>query len=250
MKEANLSLLEIKEVHKYFGNLHVLKGISLKAQKGECVVIMGPSGSGKSTLLRCVNYIVPFDSGIIEVNGVKLLPHTRVSRKLLKLREEIGFVFQSFNLFPHLSALDNVSLALKIVKKKSKDKAEEIANYCLEQVGLKDKISSYPDQLSGGQQQRVAIARCLAMNPKLMLLDEITSALDPELIAEVIEVLEEVTKLGITMLIVTHEINFARKSGDKVCFFYDGIILEEGPPEQIFNTPKTEPAKRFFKALS
>ncbi len=244
-----MSLLKIKNVHKYFGDLHVLKGISLEAQKGECVVIMGPSGSGKSTLLRCINYLVPFTSGTIEVNGVTLDPHTRVSKQLHKLRGQIGFVFQSFNLFPHLSALNNVTLALKIVKKMSKEKAKEKGVYWLKQVGLKDKIFSYPDQLSGGQQQRVAIARCLAMDPKLMLLDEITSALDPELIAEVIEVLEKVTKLGITTLIVTHEVNFARKSGDRVCFFYDGVILEEGSPEKIFDIPETKIAKRFFKAL-
>ena len=244
-----MSLLKIKDVHKHFGSLHVLKGINLEMEKGQCIVIMGPSGSGKSTILRCVNYLVPFDAGTIEIDGFKLTPKTRISKQLFGLRKQIGVVFQSFNLFPHLNALDNVSLALKIVKKMEKQAAAKTATHWLEMVGLKDKLLSFPDRLSGGQQQRVAIARCLAMNPKLMLLDEITSALDPELIAEVITVLEKVRKLDIAMLIITHEIQFARKSGDRVCFFYDGIILEEGAPDKIIDYPETEPAKRFFKAI-
>jgi len=246
-----MTMVEIKEVHKSFRDLHVLRGISMNVQEGESVVIMGPSGSGKSTLLRCINYLEPIDAGSIRVDGELLTPKMSTrSAKLHKLRERIGFVFQRFNLFPHLTALDNVSLALKIVKKIDREKAEEIAVRCLEQVGLKDKVSSYPDQLSGGQQQRVAIARCLAMQPKLMLLDEITSALDPELIKEVLEVLAQVSRSGMTMIIVTHELKFAKESADRICFFYNGKIIEEGTPEQIIENPQTVEAKRFFQALT
>ncbi|MBE0478429.1 amino acid ABC transporter ATP-binding protein [Candidatus Aerophobetes bacterium] len=244
-------MVEIKEVHKSFRDLHVLRGISMDVREGESVVIMGPSGSGKSTLLRCINYLEPIDAGSIRVDGELLTPKmsTRLA-KLHKLRERIGFVFQRFNLFPHLTALDNVSLALKIVKKIGPEQAEEIAIRCLEQVGLKDKISSYPDQLSGGQQQRVAIARCLAMEPRLILLDEITSALDPELIKEVLEVLARVSRSGMTMIIITHELKFAKESADRICFFYNGKIIEEGAPEQIIESSQTAEAKRFFQALT
>ncbi len=244
-------MVEIENVHKSFGQLHVLKGISMSVKKKESVVIMGPSGSGKSTLLRCINYLEPIDSGSIAVDGELLTPKTSMrSVNLHKLRARIGFVFQRFNLFPHLTVIDNVSLALKIVKKMDKKKAEEIALHSLNQVGLKDKTFSYTDQLSGGQQQRVAIARSLAMHPKLMLLDEITSALDPELIKEVLEVLARVSESGMTMIIVTHELKFAEESADRICFFYDGKILEEGIPKQIIEDPKTLEAQRFFTALS
>lgn len=243
-------MVEIKNVHKSFGHLHVLKGISMSVKEGESVVIMGPSGSGKSTLLRCINYLEPIDAGSIRVDGELLGPKTSMrSVNLHKLRERIGFAFQRFNLFPHLSAVDNVSLALKIVKKTDKRQAKEMALRYLDEVGLKDKAPSYPDQLSGGQQQRVAIARSLAMQPKLMLLDEITSALDPELIKEVLEVLAQVSESGMTMIIITHELKFAKQSADRICFFYDGKILEEGTPEQIVENPRSLEAKRFFSAL-
>jgi len=243
-------MVEIKDVHKYFGHLQVLKGISMSIEEGESVVIMGPSGSGKTTLLRCINYLEQIDAGSIRVDGELLTSKISVhSTNILKLRERIGFVFQRFNLFPNLTVIDNVSLALKIVKKLDKQQAEEIALHCLDQVELKDKAFSYPDQLSGGQQQRVAIARSLAMKPKLMLLDEVTSALDPELIKEVLEILERVSESGMTMIIVTHELGFAEKSADRICFFYNGKILEEGIPKQIIEDPKSLEAKKFFHAL-
>jgi ABC-type polar amino acid transport system ATPase subunit len=245
-----MTIVEIKDVHKSFGHLQVLKGISMKVEEGESVVIMGPSGSGKSTLLRCINYLESIDAGTIRIGDELLTPNTSMrSTNLYQLREQIGFVFQRFNLFPHLNAIDNVSLALKIVKKMDRKRAEEIALHYLNQTGLEDKAFSYPDQLSGGQQQRVAIARSLAMQPKLMLLDEITSALDPELINEVLEVLANVSRSGMTMIIVTHELKFAKESADRICFFYDGKILEEGIPKHIVESPRSLEAKRFFSAL-
>lgn len=243
-------MVEIKDVNKYFGHLQVLKGISMSVKEGESVVIMGPSGSGKSTLLRCINYLEQIDAGSIRVDGELLTSKISMhSTNLRKLRERIGFVFQRFNLFPNLTVIDNVSLALKIVKKLDKQQAEEIALHYLDQVELKDKASSYPDQLSGGQQQRVAIARSLAMKPRLMLLDEVTSALDPELIKEVLKILERVSESGMTMIIVTHELGFAEKSADRICFLYNGKILEEGIPKQIIEDPKSLEAKKFFHAL-
>lgn len=245
-----MAIVEIKDVHKYFGKSHVLKGISMSVEEGESVVIMGPSGSGKSTLIRCINYLEKIDAGSIRVDGELITSKNSVhSDNIRKLRERIGFVFQRFNLFSNLNVIDNVSLALRIVKKIDKQQAEEIAINYLDQVGLKDKIFFYQDQLSGGQQQRVAIARSLAMQPKLMLLDEITSALDPELIKEVLEILARVSESGMTMIIITHELTFAEKSADRVCFLYNGKILEEGIPKQIIEDPKSLEAKKFFYAL-
>jgi len=245
-----MAIIEIKDVHKYFKKLHVLKGISMGVKEGESVVIMGPSGSGKSTLLRCINYLEQIDAGSIRVDGELITSKISMhSDNVRKLRERIGFVFQRFNLFSNLSVIDNVSLALKIVKKMDKKQSEEISVHYLDKVGLKDKIFSYPDQLSGGQQQRVAIARSLAMQPKLILLDEITSALDPELIKEILEILERVSESGMTMIIVTHELAFAKKSADRICFFYNGKILEEGTPKQVIENPKSIEAKNFFRAL-
>ncbi len=233
-------------VSKWYGNFQALEGVSATIKEQEVVVVLGPSGSGKSTWIRCINRLEEHQEGLIVVDGVEL---SNDLRNIEKVRSEVGMVFQQFNLFPHLKVRDNVSLAPIWVRKKPKAEAEEQAQALLELVGIPEQADKFPGQLSGGQQQRVAIARCLAMNPKLMLLDEITSALDPELIAEVITVLEKVRKLDIAMLIITHEIQFARKSGDRVCFFYDGVILEEGAPDKIIDYPETEPAKRFFKAI-
>lgn len=246
-----MKIIEMKNVHKYYdNNLHVLKGISLSINEKESVVIMGASGSGKSTLIRCINFLERINEGSIKVDGETLTPQTNPnSTNILKLRERIGIVFQSFNLFPNLTALGNASIGLKVVKKMDARQAEEIAANSLEQVGLKDKIFSYPDQLSGGQQQRVAIARSLAMSPKVMLLDEITSALDPELIKGILELLVKVNNLGITTIIVTHEISFAEKSSDRICFLHDGKILEEGNPKEIIENPRSLEAKNFFRAL-
>ena len=239
-------MLKLEEVHKWFGSLHVLKGVSMTVARGEVVVIVGRSGSGKSTILRCVNGLEPIQRGRIEVDGEVVEAH---SRHVRKIREEVGFVFQSFNLFPYYTALDNVSLALRIVKKMPSAKARGIAEEMLGRVGLSDKLEAYPDRLSGGQQQRVAIARALAMSPKLMLFDEVTSALDPELVGEVLKVMQDLAEGGMTMVVVTHEMGFARRVADRVLFIHEGQIAEEGPTEQIFTAPQNENLRSFIQSI-
>ncbi|HWT82659.1 MAG TPA: amino acid ABC transporter ATP-binding protein [Candidatus Methylomirabilis sp.] len=239
-------MLKLEGVHKWFGSLHVLKGICLSVSRGEVVVIIGRSGSGKSTILRCINGLEPIQQGRILVDGDVVDAH---SRQVRKIREEVGFVFQSFNLFPYYTALENVSLALKIVKKMPPAEARGIAEQMLARVGLSDKLEAYPDRLSGGQQQRVAIARALAMNPKLMLFDEVTSALDPELVGEVLKVMQDLAEGGMTMVVVTHEMGFARRVANRVLFIHEGQIAEEGPTEQIFTAPRNENLRGFIQSI-
>ena len=239
-------MLRLEGIHKWFGSLHVLKGISLSVSRGEVVVIIGRSGSGKSTILRCINGLEPIQQGRILVDGEAVDAH---SRHVRKIREEVGFVFQSFNLFPYYTALENVSLALKIVKKIPPVQAHGIAEAMLGRVGLSDKLEAYPDRLSGGQQQRVAIARALAMSPKLMLFDEVTSALDPELVGEVLKVMQDLAEGGMTMVVVTHEMGFARRVANRVLFIHEGQIAEEGPTEQIFTAPQNENLQSFIQSI-
>ena len=242
----NTPKVRVVELHKYFGNLHVLKGINLEVKKGEVVVIIGPSGSGKSTLLRCINRLEEPTSGKIYLDDTEI---TDPKVDINKMRQRIGIVFQSFNLFPHLTALENITLAPIKVQKKSKEEAEKVAKELLRKVGLEDKGNAYPDQLSGGQQQRVAIARALAMNPEVMLFDEVTSALDPELVKEVLDVMRNLAMEGMTMIVVTHEMGFAREVGDRVIFMDGGKIIEEGPPRQIFSKPKHERTRKFLSMI-
>jgi polar amino acid transport system ATP-binding protein len=241
-----MSLVKIEGVEKFFGELHVLKGINLAIEAGQAVSIIGRSGSGKSTLLRCINGLESHDGGRITVDGDVV--DSRVS-DLRGLRQKVGMVFQSFNLFPHLTAGENVMLAPTIVKKLPQREAEEIAREKLAQVGLSEKFNSYPEKLSGGQQQRVAIARSLAMSPKVLLCDEITSALDPELVNEVLKVLERLAADGMTMILVTHEMRFARDVCDKLVFMHQGKVHEEGPPEAIFTAPATPELQQFLGSV-
>ena len=247
-------VLEISSIHKAFGDHEVLKGVDLNLDKGDVVSIIGSSGSGKTTLLRCVNLLEEYQQGEIKIDGRvigysnKKNKRTRVNNKqITQDRALTGMVFQSFNLFPHLSAAENIMLALRKVQKKSKKESAEIAQHWLDQVGLPDRGSSYPGQLSGGQQQRVAIARAVAMNPKLMLFDEVTSALDPELINEVLDVIKSLAIDGMTMLIVTHEMRFAYEVSKKVIFMNDGVIGEQGTPDEIFKNPSSERLSAFLK---
>ncbi len=239
-------MLRIEGMSKSFGTLEVLKDVSLHVHKGEVVVIIGRSGSGKSTLLRCVNGLEPIDSGSIWFESRQVI---RTPRDLRDLRKQVGFVFQNFNLFPHLTALQNVALGPRVVKRVPKREAESRAMEELSRVGLADKCDSYPANLSGGQQQRVAIARGLAMDPKLMLFDEVTSALDPELIGEVLKVMEDLANSGMTMLSVTHEMGFARHVADRVVFMHGGRIEEEGPPDQVFDHPESPNLRQFIGAI-
>ena len=239
-------MLRLENVQKWFGSLHVLKGISFEVSRGQVTVIIGRSGSGKSTILRCINGLEPIQEGRISVDGESVDAH---SRHVHKIREKVGFVFQSFNLFPYYTALENVSLAPKIVKGLPPAEARTIAEQMLARVGLSDKLAAYPDKLSGGQQQRVAIARALAMNPELMLFDEVTSALDPELVGEVLKVMQDLAEGGMTMIVVTHEMGFARRVGSRVLFFHEGQIAEEGPPEQIFADPRNENLRTFIQSI-
>jgi polar amino acid transport system ATP-binding protein len=247
-------VLEISNIHKAFGDHEVLKGVDLNLDKGDVVSIIGSSGSGKTTLLRCVNLLEEYQQGEVKIDGRvigysnKKNKRTRVNNKqITQDRALTGMVFQSFNLFPHLSAAENVMLALRKVQKKSKKESAEIAQHWLDQVGLPDRGSSYPGQLSGGQQQRVAIARAVAMNPRLMLFDEVTSALDPELINEVLDVIKSLAIDGMTMLIVTHEMRFAYEVSKKVIFMNDGVIGEQGTPDEIFKNPSSERLSAFLK---
>ncbi|HPS42040.1 MAG TPA: amino acid ABC transporter ATP-binding protein [Anaerolineaceae bacterium] len=238
-------MISIQNVHKYFGQVHALKGVSLEVSKGEVILIIGPSGSGKSTLLRCINRLEEFDEGQITVDGIPL----DTAENINAVRTEVGMVFQQFNLFPHLSVLDNVTLAQKVIRKRSKAEAEETARKLLEKVGIPEKADYFPGQLSGGQQQRVAIARALAMNPKIMLFDEPTSALDPEMIQEVLDVMLNLAKEGMTMVVVSHEIGFAKAAADRVILMDGGLIIEEAPPLELFNYPKEERTKLFLSKV-
>jgi polar amino acid transport system ATP-binding protein len=238
--------LELRNVRKSFEERVVLAGLDLEVNAGEVVSFIGSSGSGKTTLLRCVNLLEPIDDGAIFLEGDEI---SSIGRDPNPIRRRIGIVFQSFNLFPHMSVRRNITLALTQVVKKSVDDANEIAISLLKRFDLDEKIDSYPDQLSGGQQQRVAIVRALAMNPEVLLLDEITSALDPELVGEVLDVVRELKGSGITMLIATHEMNFAREISDRVCFLDAGKIVEQGSPDQIFNNPIDERTRQFLRRV-
>jgi len=238
--------LLVDGVHKSFGRLEVLRGVDLALADHEVVCLIGASGSGKSTLLRCVNLLEPIDAGRIVVEGVDI---TARGVDVNRIRRRIGIVFQAYNLFPHMSVLRNVTLAPRLALGMSQTDAAAQAMTLLERFGLADKWDDYPDSLSGGQQQRVAIVRALAMKPDLMLLDEVTSALDPELVAEVLEVIRELAAAGMTMLIATHEMSFARDIADRVCFLDAGVILEQGPPEQILSTPKEQRTQQFLERI-
>ncbi len=238
--------IDIRDLHKYFGELEVLKGIDFEVADGEVVCVIGPSGSGKSTLLRCVNRLEEPTSGTILIEGDDI---TDPDANVDKLRTRIGMVFQQFNLFPHLNVLRNITIAQTKVLRRSRDEADRVARQVLERVGLLDKIDEYPIRLSGGQQQRVAIARALAMNPDMILFDEPTSALDPELIGEVLDVMRGLVKDGMTMMIVTHEMTFAREVANRVIFMDEGVVVEEGPPHHILVSPKTERARRFLRMV-
>jgi polar amino acid transport system ATP-binding protein len=247
-------LVTIQNLVKRFGAHEILRGVSLEVSKGEVVVVIGPSGSGKTTLLRCINFLEEYQGGRIYVDG-QLMGYREQNGQLIKLpedtiakmRADVGMVFQSFNLFPHLTALDNVLLGLTKVRKLAKSEAEDRAVLWLKRVGLADKLRSYPAELSGGQQQRVGIARAVAMEPKLMLFDEVTSALDPELVNEVLTVMEDLAHTGMTMLVVTHEMLFAREIAHRIIFMDEGLIVEEGSPQQIFEQSQTERLRSFFR---
>ncbi len=241
-----MSLVSVEQVHKYYGENHVLKGVDLKIGAGEVVSIIGRSGSGKSTLLRCMNGLETYQDGAIIVDNQAV---ENDDYKLRMLSKSVGMVFQSFNLFPHMTVGENVMLAPKLVLKKSEQECEILAKELLEKVGLGDKFDAYPANLSGGQQQRVAIARSLAMNPKVLLCDEITSALDPELVGEVLKVLEQLKKEGMTLILVTHEMNFAREVGDRVVFMNQGKVWESGPSEELMSNPQTDELKSFLSAV-
>jgi polar amino acid transport system ATP-binding protein len=238
--------IEVRDLYKSFGDLQVLKGIDFTIRPGEVVCVVGPSGSGKSTLLRCVNRLEESDSGSILIEGEDI---TDPDADVDELRSRIGMVFQSFNLFPHLSVLRNLTLAQQRVRKRSKREAVEIARANLERVGLLDKIDAYPAHLSGGQQQRVAIARALSMDPDMMMFDEPTSALDPELVGEVLSVMRKLAEEGMTMMVVTHEMGFAKEVADRVVFMDEGAVVEEGPPEEILLDPKHERTRRFLQLV-
>ena len=238
-------MIEIKGLKKSFGDLHVLKGIDLHIDEREVVVIIGPSGSGKSTLLRCINFLEEPTGGTITVDGIPMDSDANIN----KVREEVGMVFQRFNLFPHMTVLQNITLAPMKVRKIERSRAEQTAQDLLDRVGLGDKADAYPNQLSGGQQQRVAIARALAMQPKVMLFDEPTSALDPEMVGEVLDVMQRLAESGMTMIIVTHEMGFAREVGTRLLFVDGGYIVEEGKPKDVFEHPQEERTKLFLSKI-
>lgn len=238
-------MIYVKNLHKSFGKLEVLRGIDCHIKEKEVVVVIGPSGSGKSTFLRCLNKLEEPTRGEITIDGIPLNSETNVNA----IRREVGMVFQRFNLFPHMTALQNIMLAPEIVRKTNKKEAEESAMKLLQKVGLMDKAQEYPDRLSGGQQQRVAIARALAMKPKVMLFDEPTSALDPEMVGEVLSVMKDLAREGMTMVVVTHEMGFAREVGDRVIFMDEGIIMEEGKPEEVFGNPQNSRTQSFLSKI-
>ncbi|MCH7668254.1 MAG: amino acid ABC transporter ATP-binding protein [Acidobacteria bacterium] len=246
-KVVGTPVIEVQNLHKYFGDLEVLKGIDFVVRSGEVVCIIGPSGSGKSTLLRCINRLEEATSGNILIEGEDI---TDIDADVDALRTKIGMVFQRFNLFPHLTVVENLTVAQVKVLKRSKQDALEIANANLERVGLMEKASDFPRTLSGGQQQRVAIARALSMEPEMMLFDEVTSALDPELVGEVLTVMRTLAEEGMTMMVVTHEMDFARGVADRVVFMDAGVVCEEGPPGDILVSPQTERLQQFLRVIS
>lgn len=239
-------IIIIENVSKSFGKVVALDDVSLRIKRGEVCLIFGPSGGGKSTLLRCINHLESIDSGRIVVDGI---PLTEAKENIDQVRAEVGMVFQLFNLFPHLTALENVTLAQEVVRKRDKEEAEEVARALLKRVDIPEKADVYPGQLSGGQKQRVAIARALAMNPRIMLFDEPTSALDPEMISEVLDVMLDLAKEGMTMVVVSHEMGFAKAAADKMVFLSDGKKIEEGTVDEIFNHPKTERTVAFLDQI-
>lgn len=244
--------MKVEGLHKYFGPLEVIKGVDLEIREGEVVVVFGKSGSGKSTMLRCINFLEEPTDGTIQIGDMKLSGGHRNRRKreqIRQLRIQAGMVFQDFNLFPNMTALENVMEGPVTVKKISRDQAEATGRETLRKVGLAEKAEQHPARLSGGQKQRVAIARALAMEPKVMLFDEPTSALDPELIGEVLQVMKDLAHSGMTMIVVTHEIGFAREVADRMVFFNDGIILEQGPPGDMINNPQFEQTRKFLSAV-
>src|SRR3990170_1232230 len=243
---TNGNMIVAEDVKKWFGNFQALNGISTTVHKGEVLVIVGPSGSGKSTFIRTINRLERHDEGRIVVDGIEL---TDDLRNIAQIRSEVGMVFQSFNLFPHLTVMQNITLGPRNVRHWNRAKAEEGAMQLLERVGIPEQADKYPAQLSGGQQQRVAIARALAMQPKIMLFDEPTSALDPEMIKEVLDVMKELARSGMTMLVVTHEMGFAREVADRVLFFDDGELIEEAPPQEFFSAPKHDRTKLFLSQI-
>lgn len=236
-------MIKVKNLHKYFGELYVLKGIDLEVKQGDVIAIIGPSGSGKSTMLHCINRLEEPSGGHIYIDNEDIMaPDCDINA----IRQKVGMVFQHFNLFPHKTVLENITLAPSLVKKVSKDEAEKTAYELLEKVGLSDKALSYPNKLSGGQKQRIAIARALAMKPEVILFDEPTSALDPEMIKEVLDVMKELAKEGMTMLIVTHEMGFAKNVANRLIFMDNGKVVEDTEPNEFFNSPKSERAKEFL----
>jgi L-cystine transport system ATP-binding protein len=242
-------MIKLENIHKYYDSQHVLKGINLTVNRGEVVSILGPSGSGKSTLLRCINFLEQPTSGIVEVSDKRVKVESASKTDISSLRTSTGMVFQQYNLFKNLTVLQNVMIGLTSVKQMNKDEAKKISIDILERVGLNNWLSHYPAQLSGGQQQRVGIARALALNPEVLLFDEPTSSLDPELVDEVLTTIKGVANEGNTLLIVTHELNFAREISDRVIFMEDGTIIEEGTAEQIFNNPRVERTKKFLSKV-
>ena len=246
LNQTTEDIIICNDVHKWYGAFHVLKGVTTSVKRGEKIVILGPSGSGKSTFIRTLNRLEEHQRGSIVVDGLEM---SNDVRNIDSIRKEVGMVFQSFNLFPHLTVMQNITLAPLKVRKWPKSKAEEIANELLERVGIPEQAGKFPGELSGGQQQRVAIARALAMQPKIMLFDEPTSALDPEMINEVLDVMRELATSGMTMLIVSHEIGFAREVADRVIMFDEGVIIEEGTADEFFGNPKHERAQSFLSKI-
>lgn len=242
-------MIKVENIHKYFDQQHVLKGIDFSVEKGEVVSILGPSGSGKSTLLRCINFLEYPTSGNVEINGKRINVESASKADVQSLRTSTGMVFQQYNLFKNLTVLQNVMIGLTSVKRVNPTEAKKVSTDILEKVGLQDRLHHYPAQLSGGQQQRVGIARALALNPEVLLFDEPTSSLDPELVDEVLAVIKDVAKEGNTMLIVTHELDFAREISDRIIFMENGMILEEGTAEQIFTNPSVERTKKFLSKV-
>lgn len=246
MKDGAEDIIVCRDVHKWYGDFHALRGVTTSIKKAEVVVVFGPSGSGKSTFIRTINRLEEHQLGEIIVNGIKL---TNDIRNIDAIRRDVGMVFQSFNLFPHLTVMDNITLAPIKVRKVPRAEAQQVGNDLLDRVGIPDQSDKYPAQLSGGQQQRVAIARALAMQPNIMLFDEPTSALDPEMIKEVLDVMQELASSGMTMIVVSHEMGFARKVANRMIMFDLGTIVEEGPPEQIFEDPQNDRTKLFLSQI-
>jgi polar amino acid transport system ATP-binding protein len=239
-------MIKVERLKKSFGDLEVLKGIDYEIKEKEVICVIGPSGSGKSTFLRCINLLEDITDGAVYINGVKVNdPKTDIN----EIRREVGMVFQQFNLFPHMTVLDNITIAPVKIRGMKQGDAEQLAHQLLQKVGLGDKAHAYPEQLSGGQMQRVAIARALAMKPKVMLFDEPTSALDPEMVKEVLDVMKQLAEEGMTMVVVTHEMGFAREMGDRVLFMDQGYLVEEGTPEEVFQNPKNERTKAFLSKV-